>query len=406
MTEYQINLNGEQVKELLVNDEGLRVVVEEVLNQVLKEQLTEQIGADRHERTESRTSYRNGFRSRMITCRVGKLTLHVPQTRDGSFSTDMFRRYQRSEQALVLAMMEMVLKGVSTRKVTAVTEKLCGESFSKSTVSRLCAELDLRMRAWNERPLDDMTYPFLVIDALVIKIRRDGAVRSTSALIATGISQDGHREILGLMLGDSESQASWDDMFTWLKKRGLSGVDLVVSDAHKGMLKAFNRRFQGVMWQRCQVHLKRNVLGHTPRHLRSVMAEGLKRIFRAETATDARAAFGDLVDMLAGKAQRAMEVLENGLDDSLTVLELPEKYRRRLRTTNMVERLNDEVRRREKVIRIFPNEASAQRLIGALLAEQHEVWFTGKRYFDMTEYFEWKEKQEEKQQTSKLVKIG
>lgn len=157
---------------------------------------------------------------------------------------------------------------------------------------------------------------------------------------------------------------------------------------------------------RCQVHLDSNVLGRTPRHLRGTMAEGLKRIFRAETATDARSAFGDLVEMLAGKTPRAMEVLENGLDDSLTVLELPEKYRRRLRTTNMAERLNDEVRRRENVIRIFPNEASAQRLIGALLAEQHEVWFTGKCYFFMTEYFEWKEKQEKKQQTGKLVKIG
>lgn len=405
MTEYQINLNGEQVKELLVNDDGLKGLVEEVLNQVLKVQQSKQIGAARHERTKTRTGYRNGYRPRVITCRVGSLTLYVPQTRGGSFSTDLFRRYQRSEQALVLAMMEMVLKGVSTRKVSAVTEQLCGQSFSRSTVSRLCAELDVRMRAWNERSLKGMSFPFLIIDALVIKVRRDGAVRSTSALIATGVSEDGHREILGLMLGDSESQATWDDMFTWLKDRGLSGVDYVVSDAHKGMLKALGRRFQGVMWQRCQVHLTRNVLGHTPRHLRAVMAEGLKRIFRADEVAVARAAFADLVTRLAGKAERAMEILEDGLDDSLTVLALPEKYRRRLRTTNMAERLNDEVRRREKVIRIFPNEASAQRLIGALLAEQHEVWFTGKRYFDMTEYFEWKEQREEKQ-AGKLVKIG
>ena len=405
MTEYQINLNGEQVKELLVSDGGLQGLAETVLNQILVAQATEQIGAGRHERTDSRTGYRNGFRPRQITCRVGKLTLRVPQTRSGGLSTDMFRRYQRSEQALVLAMMEMVLRGVSTRKVTAVTEKLCGESFSKSTVSRLCAELDARMRAWNERPLGDLTYPFLVIDALVIKVRRDGAVRSASALIATGVSEDGHREILGLLLGDSESEASWDDMFAWLKGRGLSGVDLVVSDAHKGMLRAFNRRFQGIMWQRCQVHLERNVLGRTPRHLRGIVAEGLKKIFRAEEASAARAAFSDLVERLASRAERAMEVLENGLDDSLTVLALPEKYRRRLRTTNMVERLNDEVRRREKVIRIFPNEASAKRLIGALLAEQHEVWLTGTRYFDMTEYFEWKD-QQELEQTGKLVKIG
>src|SRR5665648_118980 len=282
MTEYQINLNGEQVKELLINDDGLKGLVESVLNQVLETQVTEHIGAGRYERSQGRRAHRNGHRPRRITCRVGTLTLHVPQTRDGSFSTDLFRRYQRSEQALVLAMMEMVLKGVSTRKVSAVTEKLCGESFSKSMVSRLCAELDVRMRAWNERSLAGKSYPFLIIDALVIKVRRDGAVRSTSALIASGVSEDGHREILGLLLGDSESEASWDDMFTWLKGRGLSGVDYVVSDAHKGMQKALNRRFQGIMWQRCQVHLTRNVLGRTPRHLRGVMAEGLKKIFRSD----------------------------------------------------------------------------------------------------------------------------
>ena len=177
------------------------------------------------------------------------------------------------------------------------------------------------------------------------------------------------------------------------KRRGLRGVELVVSDAHSGLVKAAQYFFQGVMWQRCQVHLKRNVLGRTPRHVRAQMAAGLRRIFESPDHASARAAFTTLATDLSAKAERAVEILEEGLEDALAVLVLPEKYRRRLRTTNMMERLNEEVRRRERVIRIFPNEASALRLIGALLAEQHESWSTGKRYFDMSEYVEWKEEQ-------------
>jgi putative transposase len=228
------------------------------------------------------------------------------------------------------------------------------------------------------------------VDALVIKVRRDEAVRATSALIVSGVHESGHRELLGLCLGDSESEGTWSDMFAWLKQRGLHGVELVVSDAHSGLVKAAQHYFQGVMWQRCQVHLERNVLGRTPRHLRSQMASGLRRIFEAADHAGARAAFTTLATELGAKAERAVELLEDGLEDALSVLVLPEKYRRRLRTTNMMERLNEEIRRRERVIRIFPNEASAVRLIGALLAEQYEHWSTGKRYFDMTEYVEWK----------------
>lgn len=229
----------------------------------------------------------------------------------------------------------------------------------------------------------------MVVDALVIKVRREEAVRATSALIVSGINAEGYRELLGLRLGDSESEATWTDMFTWLKKRGLRGVEVLVSDDHAGLVKAAQRHFQGVIWQRCQVHLERNVLGRTPRHLRAQMATGLRRILQAEDGAAARLAFAAVVTALEGKADRALEVLEEGLDDALAVLVLPAKYQGRLRTTNMMERLNEEVRRRERVIRIFPNEASAVRLIGALLAEQHEAWSTGKRYFDMTEYLEW-----------------
>jgi putative transposase len=390
MATYEITLNSEQLSGLLTEDRGLQGLVETVLNQVLEAQITEHIGAQPYERSVERKAYRNGYRLRTLTTRVGPLVLHVPQVRDGSFSPTLFARYQRSEQALVLALMEMVLNGVSTRKVTAITEELCGTRFSRSTVSQLCTALDTRVHAWNERPLGRHAYPFVIVDALVIKVRRDHAVRATSALMVSGVNADGQRELLGLRLGDSESEGTWTDMFTWLKTRGLHGVELLVSDDHAGLVKAAQRHFQGVLWQRCQVHLQRNVLGRTPKHLRAQMAAGVRHIFQAADLPTARTAFAAVAAALEGKADRALAVLEEGLEDALTVLVLPEKYRTRLRTTNGMERLNEEIRRRERVIRIFPNEASALRLIGALLAEQHEVWSTGKRYFDMTEYFEWK----------------
>jgi len=350
MADFEVTLNGSKLKGLLTRDDGLQGLVEEVLNQVLEAQMTEYIGADRHERSETRQAYRNGHRMRRLYSRVGPLSLRVPQSRDGGFSTEIFRRYQRSEQALVLALMEMVVNGVSTRKVSAITEELCGASFSKSTVSQLCTELDLRVEAWNERPLSDTRYPLVIVDALVIKVRKDKAVRPISALIAIGISESGHREILGLRLGDSENEAGWNQMFAWLKQRGLSDVFLIVSDAHQGLRNAADRHFQGVIWQRCQVHFRRNVLGLTPKSQRAKMAGLLERIMKAEDREEAWKAFGLLAEEMDGKADKAVDDLENGLEDALAVLILPEKYRKRLRTTNMAERLNEEVRRRERVI--------------------------------------------------------
>ena len=206
----------------------------------------------------------------------------------------------------------------------------------------------------------------MVVDALVVKVRRDEAVRATSALIVAGVNEQGMREVLGLCLGDSESEATWGEMFAWLKKRGLGGVEVLVSDDHAGLVKAAQRYFQGVIWQRCHVHLQRNVLGRTPRHLRAQMATGVRRIFQAVDGPTARAALRALAATLEGKADRALAVLEEGVEDALAVLVLPEQYRLRLRTTNGQERLNEEIRRRERVMRIFPNEAAAVRMIGAL----------------------------------------
>jgi transposase-like protein len=248
MADYQLTIGEQTVKRLFQGVAGLAKLLEQVLNQVLEARVSEQLGAQRYKRTAERQGYRNGVRPRQFTTRVGKLTLRVPQVRDGQFSPELFARYQRSEQALVLALMEMVVNGVSTRKVSAITEELYGTSFSKSTVSALCARLDPLVAAWNERPLSEQPFPFVVADALALRAREAERARACSALIALGVNAAGYREILGMQLGESESEGSWTSFFSWLKRRGLSGVDLVVSDAHSGLVEAIHPQFQGCSW--------------------------------------------------------------------------------------------------------------------------------------------------------------
>lgn len=387
MADYEVNVGRELLPSLLSGQDGLAKLVEAVLNQILEAQVAESLGADKHERCDERQGYRNGYRARTLYTRVGPVTLQVPQTRDGSFSTDIFRRYQRSEQAFVLALMEMVVQGVSTRKVSAITEELCGASFSKSTVSALCAGLDARVRAFNERRLDAI-YPFLLVDALFIKSRDDDRVVSRAALIVSGIRADGIREILGVRIGDTESFATWDETFRWLKARGLAGVMFVISDNHGGLTHGISRHFQGASWQRCQVHLLRNMLSHSPVKLRSEVAAHAKLVLHAQDMVEARRQLVEFNERFGKSAPKAVSCLEEGFADAMAVMALPDKYRRRLRTTNMQERVNEEIRRRERVIRIFPNDEAALRLIGALLAERNEAW-QGRLYLDMDEFMEW-----------------
>jgi transposase-like protein len=401
MAGYDINVEKELLSGLFGERNGLANLVEAVLNQILEAQVTETLGADRHERAEGRQGYRNGYRARTLFTRVGPVTLQVPQTRDGSFSTDIFKRYQRSEQAFVLALMEMVVKGVSTRKVSAITEELCGVSFSKSTVSELCVGLDVRVRVFNERRLEG-EYPFVMVDALFIKSRQGDRVVKRAALIASGIRADGYREILGVLIGDSENYTTWEDMFKWLKGRGLSGVYFVISDDHCGITKAVDKHFQGATWQRCQVHLMRNLLGHSPTKLRGDVAASAKRVLQAADMTEGRRRLTEFVEQFDKSAPKVVVCMEAGFEDAMAIMALPEKYRKRLRTTNMQERLNEEVRRRERVIRIFPNDESALRLIGALLAEQNDVW-QERKYLDMDEFNEWMTAQNEAKQGSNIV---
>ena len=393
MTQYQLTLDSDTMQRLFTGDGQLGRLLEAVLNQVLNAQVAEQLQAAPYERSEQRQGYRNGYKPRQLTTRVGALTLLVPQVRDGQFSTDLFARYQRSEQALVLTLMEMVVNGVSTRKVARITEELCGTSFAKSTVSDLCKALDPLVTAWNERDLSGQRYPFVLVDALVVKVREGGRVRAVSALVATGVNEQGYREVLGLQIGDSESERTWMGFFTWLKGRGLTGVDLVVSDHHGGLVNAIRVQFQGASWQRCQTHLAANIADATPKALQEEVHARVRPIFDAPDEATARTLLAAFVADYQSQAPTAVATLERGFDDATAVLALPVPYRKRLRTTNGVEHLNEEIRRRERVIRIFPNRESVLRLVGALLMEQDEGWTTGKRYFDMTAYWLWRERQ-------------
>lgn len=395
MAQYNITITEELLHGLFLSngrDEAFSKLLEEIFNQVLLSQSTEQIGAQPYERTEGRTAYRNGFRDRQLTTRVGALTLRVPRHRNGHFSTELFARYQRSEQALVLAMMEMVINGVSTRKVEQITEELCGKKFSKSTVSALCKNLDPMVEAFRTRPLK-CHYPFLMVDAIYVKVRENGRIQSRGLLIAIAVNEEGHREIIGFQLANSESESSWGELFSSLKDRGLKNVDLVTSDNHKGLVNAVRRHFQGTSWQRCQTHFSRNMLDHTPKALQPEVKEELRRLYESVDLESARKVRDQIIKTYESKAPKATALLDEAFDDITAVLALPLKYRKRLRTTNGVERLNQEIRRRERVIRIFPNAASVIRLMGALLMEHDEKWQTGRKYFDMALYYQIQDKE-------------
>jgi transposase-like protein len=400
MATFEITIDNEKIQELLQGDRGMAVLLEPILNQILQAEMSEHLGAEPGERTDGRQGYRNGSYKRKLTTRVGRLELEVPRDREGRFQTALFERYQRSEKALVTTLMQMVVQGVSTRRVKEITTELCGRKFSSSTVSRLTEELDQQVQAWASRSLEQ-EYPFLILDAMQLKVRRQGAVRSTTVMLAVGIREDGQREILGLESAFSETEEGWRRFIRQLKERGLSGVGVATSDAHSGLVQALREAFPGLIWQRCQAHFRRNVLDQTPSSYQDRMHQVLDQILEAPSQEEAQSQLDALRDELEEKAQAALEVLDEGFFDSTAVLALPGKYRRRLCTTNMLERFIQEIRRREKVIRIFPNQESVYRLVGALCAETHEEWSTGRRYLDMEDYFEWKDAQQQEESESR-----
>jgi len=383
-------LDAELAQEVLLDDSGfLRQIVERVLQELLESEMTEHVGAAPYERSATRTGQRNGYKPRTLRTRVGTLNLAVPQDREGTFSTRLFARYQRNEKALVLALMEMYVEGVSTRKVKEITEELCGTSFSKSLVSSLAGGLDAELGAWRSRPLKGEAYPYLFVDARYEKARVDHKVVSQGVLVVSAVKDDGMREILGVEVADTESEATYQELFRSLKGRGLKGVELVTSDDHEGLKAAIFRHFQGASHQRCQVHYQRNLLGTVGAAKRKELASDLKTIFAAPEREMALGLASSVAEKWRGKGQpKVAEHLEEHIEDCLTCLAFPESHRGRIRTTNGLERLNQEIKRRTRVVRIFPNREACLRLVTALAVEQSEEWLTGRRYLDMREHEE------------------
>ncbi len=381
-------MTGAQLtQEVLLDDPGfLRGIVERVVQEMLEAEMTEHVGAAPYERAENRKGHRNGHKPRALRTRLGTLNLLVPQDREGTFSTRLFSRYQRNEKALCLALMEMYVEGVSTRKVKEITEELCGTSFSKSLVSSLASGLDAELEAWRNRRLEAKAYPYLFVDARYEKVRTDRRVVSQGVLVVSGVRDDGMREILGVEVDDTESEATYHELFQSLKRRGLSGVELVVSDEHSGLKAAIERHFQGASHQRCQVHYARNLLGMVGHARRKELAADLRAIFAAASRETALGLACSVAEKWREKGhEKVADHLEEHVEECLSCLAFPESHRKRIRTTNGLERFNQELKRRTGVVRIFPNSRSCLRLVGALAIEQSEEWTTGRRYLDMRE---------------------
>jgi putative transposase len=371
---------------LLDDPDFLREIAERVIQEILEAEMTEHIGAAVHERTDARKGHRNGHKPRTLRTRVGTLNLLVPQDREGTFSTRLFARYQRNEKALCLALMEMYVEGVSTRKVKEVTEELCGTSFSKSLISSLAGSLDSELGAWRSRRLEAETYPYVFVDARYEKVRLDGRVVGQGVLVVSGVRDDGMREVLAVEVADTESEATYHDLFRSLKARGLSGVELVISDEHEGLKAAIARHFQGAAHQRCQVHYSRNLLGMVSYANRKELAADLRGIFASPERRSALKLASSVAEKWRQKGhEKVAEHVEEHMEDSLSCLAFPESHRIRIRTTNGLERLNQEIKRRTRVVRIFPNREACLRMVTALAVEFSEEWVTGRRYLDMRE---------------------
>jgi putative transposase len=398
-------VDAELAQGILLDDPSfLKEIVERVIQELLEAQMTEHIGAAPYERTENRTGQRNGYKPRTLRTRVGTLNLLVPQDREGTFSTRLFSRYQRNEKALCLALMQMYVEGVSTRKVAEVTEALCGTSFSKSLVSSLAGRLDAELEGWRSRQLTAEAYPYVFVDARYEKARVDHRVISQGVLIVLAVRDDGYREILRVGVADTESEATYQELFRSLKSPGLKGVELVVSDNHEGIKAAVCRHFQGASHQRCQVHYSRNLLGMVSHAKRKELGADLKAIFAASERNQAMGIASSVAQKWRQKgSEKVAEHLEEHVEECLSCLAFPESHRRRIRTTNGLERLNQEIKRRTRVVRIFPNRESCLRLVTALAVEQSEEWVTGRRYLEMEELTEYCRRQEQESEEVTLI---
>ncbi len=373
----------------LVNDPGfMQEVVRKFLQNLLEQEMTDYLHAAPYERSAGRLGYRSGRRVRKLVTRAGSLSLDVPTERSGHFRTAVFDRYQRSEQAFVLTLQEMYLAGVSTRKVRAITEELCGTAISASTVSRLTKRLDEDLARWRNRRLVE-SYPYLIVDARYERVRQNERIEGQGVLVISGVSGKGQRDILGVAVANTESETSWTEVFRDLSRRGLSGVRLVVSDGHEGLVASVRRCFQGALWQRCQTHFMHNVLALVTKCDRKALWQALRSVFDAPTLEHAKARLAEVAREWRPRYPDLADKLEEETEDTLACFQFPAGHRMRIRTTNMMERLNEELRRRSRVVSIFPNAASCLRLMTALAQEQAAEWAAQLTYLDMTELEKW-----------------
>ena len=390
MTRSEVKPAIAAVKELMTQEpDTLREIVRSVMQAMLEAEMDEALGAGKGERTEGRLGYRSGYYGRTLITRVGKLELRVPQDRAGRFSTELFERYQRSEQALVATLAEMYVQGVSTRKVKAITEELCGHAFSASTISVINKKLDVSLSAFAQRRLDE-PFPYLILDARYEKVREAGVVMSQAVLIAIGIDWDGRRQILGVEMANRESSSSWKDFLLRLRARGLHGVEFVVADDHAGLRAAIREVLAGAAYQRCYVHFLRNALDHLPRKANDDCLQELRWLYDRRNLAEARADLAQWLARWQGKYPKLTDWAEETIEETFSFYRLPRGHHKHLKSTNMLERFNEEIRRRTYVVRIFPNAPSCLRLVRALAVETHENWLEANRYLNMQDLKELK----------------
>lgn len=390
MTTKEVNPSIAAVKELMTQEpDALREIVRSVMQAMLEAEMDEVLGAGKSERSDTRLGYRSGHYTRTLVTRVGKLELRVPQDRAGHFSTELFERYQRSEQALVATLAEMYVQGVSTRKVKAITEELCGHAFSASTISAINKKLDASLAAFAHRRLDE-PFPYLILDARYEKVREAGVVGSQAVLIAIGIDWDGRRQILAVEMANRESSTSWKDFLLRLRERGLHGVEFVVADDHAGLRAAIREVLTGAAYQRCYVHFLRNALDHLPRKADDDCLQELRWLYDRRNLAEARADLAQWLAKWQGKYPRLTDWAEETIEETFSFYRLPRRHHKHLKSTNMLERFNEEIRRRTYVVRIFPNAPSCLRLVRALAVETHENWLEANRYLNMDDLREQK----------------
>ncbi|MGH8733896.1 MAG: IS256 family transposase [Burkholderiales bacterium] len=360
----------------------LRPLVQAVLQELLEAEMTEVLGAEKGERSVARLGYRSGYYDRTLVSRVGKLELRVPQDREGRFSTELFERYARAEKALLAALCEMYVQGVSTRKVKAITEELVGHSFSASSISAIVKRLDGELERFMCRQLAE-PFPYLIVDARYEKVRVDHVIRDQAVMIAIGIGWDGRRQVLGIEVAHRESAPSWSAFLRGLKERGLHGVEFVVSDDHDGLKRAIRETLTGCHWQRCYVHFLRNALDHLPRKGDEECLQELRWMYDRRSLKEAKSDLAAWIKKWGGRYAKLVDWVEENIEQTFTYFALPALHHKHMKSTNMLERFNEEIKRRTRVVRIFPNQASCLRLIRALGVERHETWQEDARYLNM-----------------------